>query len=362
VNDEREDLSSLYKGEVMTHFPDEWKPLDEQCFAQNSAVVDIDETWMDSRLQETPVIVALPKFDANRWYSLFTWNKEDIANEHRLSEICDACGMLGWNGKEFVLGAHLLHIPSPKINDSEKYKKLGWTPEHIRQLKKSSPYIDSIHDRVRAAAGWLICHSEFVEARNKLQQEWSRLRKDQRPALPLLRSNQLQQKHPETRKARESKKLQFHRCFDQFCDEWRINAMITWELPNPDGPKWPNNFFCREAIKEGSTLMDTPFHFAIQSQDETGKDVKRLHDDLAEKREFPDQSKWKTYAQLLRLSFWEVVLDQRYRSNSRVNRYVTIKVSLLAEILGLDQERVLKLRRTLSEFRRGKRTSLRGVR
>lgn len=327
------------------------------------SIREISPSWIESRSAEMDLIVGLPRLAELPWEKVFGLSEEDRDAEECFSSSCGQTGMLGisrgrWVNASFLDFANLFCAEILALTES-----LGWKQSDSHSLAEVQRSANDIRHRVLAAAGWLICQLEFRDQRNQLHHLWIQLAPKDRPPLPLWRSVDL----PETllddqKKITEPKSVEFLSRFDEFCAHWRILGMITWEHPHPDGPKWVNHHPSFRDALEGTVFRDTPFHFPLQTRDGLGKLTFEDHRRTTESRGFTDPSKWETYARLMRLSFWELVIDSRYANRKRSRGYVTQKVELLASLVNLSAERIKKLRRTLKQLQSGTRIDLNGWR
>jgi len=326
-------------------------------------ILEAAPSWLEARYRESPIIVALPKLDGIPWQTVFNCNPSDWNAERILTEACGYGQSLGINQHSFVESAFLFNASKFDPQLKNEMKQRGWTETDLEQLSQAEAKADNVRLRMRGAAGWIICQPGFLAERDELMEIWKQLEKNSHPELPLLRTIRLPQQPEETRKARSSERLEFQQQFDKFCDRWRLLGMITWDLPKIDGPKWTEHYPGRPMTLEGMTCQDTPFHFPLQSQDGLGELAKEEHDRLAEAHGFTDQSKWETYSQLLRLSFWEETIDRRYAENKQpIKGFLVNKITVLVRLLKLEEGRIVKLRKWSNQLRKGRRSSLTGVR
>ena len=135
--------------------------------------------------------------------------------------------------------------------------------------------------------------------------------------------------------------------------------MATWDLPVPDGPRWPDPLAGAGSDRPGRAVLDTPWHFPLREEDGLGPFVRREHDRLAREREVEDLMRSpETYGRLLEVDHWERVLRARDLDRRRPRGFVTAIENVLADLLGLQRETVQRLRKLLSARKAGR---LRGL-
>lgn len=327
------------------------------------SIREISPSWIERRSTEMDLIVGLPRLVELPWKKVFRFSQEDLAAEECFSSSCEQTGMLGISRGRWINAAFLSFATSFSEGILALTESLGWKKSDSQSLTVVPQSADHIRHRVLAAAGWLICQPEFLEERNALYQRWIQLAPEDRLPLPLWHSVDIPESLlKDKEQITEPKFVEFKTRFDEFCARWRILGMITWEHPHPDGPKWANHNPGFRDAPEGAVYRDTPFHFPLQVQDGLGKLSMEEHHRTAESRGFTDSSKWVTYAQITRLSFWEFVIDSRYLERGRARGFVTQKIELLEALLDLSAQRIEKLRRVLKQLRSGRRSDLHGWR
>lgn len=340
----------------------EWnKPLQE--FTKSH------EEWIQSRLVESEVIYSLPqKLLDHRIKSLFQISESEIRAEQDFSLLCSSTNAIGIVRGEFIRYRWLQpRIASVSALDPQITARLGWTEDQLECAAKETDARYDLDERISSAAGRLTCSPAFLAEREELKRLWKEIPLERRPWFPFFR----------TQKAESIDKLQtgfsaevsevdrrvgnFFGALNRFCDRWRITGFASWELPEIDGPKWPNDLSIALKEHDGPAPMDTPFHFPTKFSDPIGQILRENHRSEMNERGINDQSSWLTYQELFQIDFWENVIISRYASKSNKG-FVTRMTSFIAYVVELDIDRVKKLRTVISAFKQGKRSSLRGFR
>lgn len=220
--------------------------------------------------------------------------------------------------------------------------------------------------RWTAAAGRLTSHREFLADRDELRARWTKLSGNERPPLPLRSCLTLppdvDHEEWQLQDPLSAEESSFRDAFRSFCDQWQVDEMTTWELPVPRGPKWPLDSLGDAG--DGTVQLQTPWHFPLQSSDNVGAVAVAAHADLCVTRQVDDHDSWETYARLLPVSHWQTVCAERYpkKKNKRAKDFSARLNVLLAEVLGVTEERAKKLRSLLKALQSGRRTTLSGYR
>lgn len=333
-----------------------------------SILEEIAPGWLAARFEETDVIAALPRFhnedDGLRpiWCAALAvdLSKVETDAEQMLSRFCAGTGRLGLGRSKLV---EFRLEPAPPLSEAQ-LQRLGMDAGYFlgSRGQEAISYADDIHDRTIGAAGWMICQREFREQHDALRCQWQALASKHRPPLPLERVPRLATSPDGALRAGDSRTTAFWRNFNEFCDRWRLLGMVTWDLPNPDGPKWTEIVPGHPQLLEGQQLIDTPWHFPVEGKDGLGAILEGQHERQAAEHGFTEQSRWKMFSQLLKIDFWERAMRSRYTGRPRHRDEVKRLVGVLAELIGCDDERVKKLRKLLHSYQSGRRTSLGEVR
>ena len=311
--------------------------------------------WLEERKAESAVVYRLPRPAIDHLERFLCLRHADVEAERAFDQLC---GTQGVGVRDDRLIEYRWLSPRLDTPPREMMTDCGWTEAQIQTVLDQSSFLDSIACRLAASAGRLICNPKFLEERNRLRDVWSRLRFDQRPLLPLDRSPRFRSVPKDIDRVAVSRPLKkFFRDFDAFCDHWRLLGMATWDLPNPDGPKWPEPLSFAAPNDSDSHRMDTPWHFAVQAKDDLGRIAEERHRARAEEMGVVDHRKYEVYAHLLKIDHWERVIRGRYVDH-RPPGFITELEWILADLLPLKFERVGKIRKLRSSLIKGRRRSI----
>jgi hypothetical protein len=294
---------------------------------------------------------------------LFRLDDKCRGAELDLATVCDRNGAIGICEDRFIKYS-LLQPPLawPSHLDLSAFLELGWTQSDIAAVANLSNPTDKIHDRLRAAAGRLISMPAFLDARGRLRQAWRALPSSIRPLLPIARSGRTEAPEALGLELAPAAVAPFIQKFDEFCDEWHLLGMTTWDLPDVRGPNWVPGFADEDSLRRGDFTINTPWHFPVLNEDRLGGVLEDEHRRQAAERGIKDADSWASYSSLLDIYFWELVLCQRYSQQERVGKFKTGMESVLSKIVGLSVARIQKLRKWLHALQTGSLKTLQGKR
>jgi hypothetical protein len=284
--------------------------------------------------------------------------------EQAYSRLCNKCRAVAVIDNKPIAYRWLQSlIASPEEHFLQEMKAHGWTDEHLRQMKNVTGKTNDIAKRLVGSVGRLVCSPTFCAELEKLRRQWDSLPSDCRPRLPLARSMKVAHFVDGIQPvALTQEQTDFARAFDCFCDTWRICGMTTWDLPDVDGPKWPQPDLKSERQLSGRLTYDTPWHFRLLKEDGLGDLLRQEYEQVANLKGVDDLKKSCTYGHLFQIDFWDKVINRRYVDSPRRRGFVTAFTAIIAEIVNLDTERVQKLRKWRSALQGGKFRSLTGKR
>lgn len=337
--------------------------------------------WIGERQSESLDLFYIPPtVETNRGlHTLYGLSSAELGAEAAFASLCrrfhccgvELCSTNATNSINRWINFDRLDIWLPNPEDSlvEMCRDHGWDENALASVSIASVRVAGLSDRLPSIIGRLGCHPRFRNERDELRREWLQLPIRVRPPFPL-QSSQRIQRGTVPQALREELGLehtsnamsQFARRLDQFLEEWQLQSLETWELPKPQGPHWPDFRVSSDGHGAGTTRLSTPVRFPVLESDDIGRAAREQHQRAARECGIEDELKWRVYAELFRVGFWEQVLRQRYARASRARQFTTEMELVLGEIVGLSGERVRRLRRIRSSLISGSRTNLTGLR
>ncbi len=337
--------------------------------------------WIAERHSESLELFYIPPTaETNRGlHTLYALSSAELEAENAFASLCrrfhycgvELCSANATNPINRWINFDRLDIWLPNPEDSlvEMCRNHGWDEDTLASVSVASVRAAGLSDRLPSIVGRLCCDPRFRNEREELRTEWLQLPARERPPFPLqrihrIRSGNLPQVLQEELGLEHASDgmAQFARRLDQFLEEWQLQSLETWELPKPQGPHWPDFRESRDEHGAGTTRLSTPVRFPVLESDDIGRAAREQHQREARDCGIEDELKWKVYAELFRVGFWEQVLRQRYARASRARQFTTEMELVLGEIVGLSGERVRRLRRIRSSLVSGRRTNLTGLR
>jgi hypothetical protein len=319
--------------------------------------------WVSQQVAAYGVLHSLSPIHIDSALRLFRIDSQFETAERDFARLCDRHDSVGVCAGRFLKYPLLRpQLPWPSDHEFDGLLKAGWTQSDIDGVRSMADLTRDLNHRLRAAAGRLICMPAFLAHRDAVQRLWESLPITNRPELPIAHSRvSLAVANRHLVNADQSL-AEFTYRFGQFCDCWHLMGMASWELPNVQGPLWAAGLPPDALRTRGSVTVTTPWHFKVMRGDELGSFLEAEHRQQVAEHGIDDDESWQSYATLLEIFHWEIVLRSRYGSSQRKRGFFTQLETVLADMLSLSRDRVKVLRKRLRALRSGRLGSLRGLR
>lgn len=249
-----------------------------------------------------------------------------------------------------ALPVRYTHFQPPVVLPSaNQLKEMGLAFDQTK-MKEAAAKADDLQLRNKGYVGRLLTDLPFLQARDDLRDVWLALPEWERPGFPLARTTiPLALSTPSV--------ADFQVRLDEFCDRYGLQAMATWELPDPVGPllgggPWPSHILkCRQVV------IALPSHFPIMDKDELLEMIRSQQQaHIREAGLDPTcigPRSMETYARLLEIDHYERVVIGRYGRRPRPKGFVTQLNEAIMDQLDIGPDHLRTLRKALAAFKRG---------
>lgn len=188
---------------------------------------------------------------------------------------------------------------------------------------------------------------------------------DERP-YPIARSVRLPVPPREAQPARRTV-AEFQQDLNEFLDLWGLMGMLTWDLPQPQGPLLPAPVTADSpAMPKHGLHIVLPLHYPLTGTDDLLRQIRQqqvyLARDLGVDTSMAGLPHYEAYGQMLEVHLLELAIRSRYGKPGQRRGLVTVMEAVMAETLKRSVDQVQKLRKAISACRAGKRASVRWLR
>ncbi|MFV1964007.1 MAG: hypothetical protein ACC628_01190 [Pirellulaceae bacterium] len=208
--------------------------------------------------------------------------------------------------------------------------------------------------------GWLVTDPEFGERKDELAERWTTLDGTERP-FPIERAVKVDKSLKETKIARGI--ADFQPDLEAFLDRWGLTRMVTWDIPEPQGPMLPVPLSAdAQAMPEHGLHIVLPIHYPLTGTDDLLRQIRQQQIELAKEANLDPSvaglPHFEAYARIFDVDLFEKTIRSRYDKPGRNRGLVTVMEHAIAETLGISVNQVQKLRKAISACRRGKRSAV----
>jgi hypothetical protein len=262
-----------------------------------------------------------------------------------------------WNN--IFIGATYLDRP-PDPPDPVP-KGLNWSGEQRMSGNALAGMTDSIAVRLKGYVGWLVTHPEFIRQRDTLASEWHALAEELRP-YPIVRLLVVPE-HPAGGRCVSKALAAYQRALNAFLDLWGLTRMLTWGLPEPQGPMLPACLPAdAPAIPKHGLHLVLPAHYPLTGTDNLLLQIQQQQVALAQEQGIDSSAAglphFGVYGHMLEVDLLEQTIRSRYGRPKSPPGLVTALEHSIAEAMELSVDQVQRLRKGISACRKGRRATV----
>ncbi|MDB5311567.1 MAG: hypothetical protein JWO38_5769 [Gemmataceae bacterium] len=328
-----------------------------------AALGDRYPDWARALPTEDPVY-AIPYEVIGGLALAHVFGERGLEAEREFSQVCRDQRIVGVWGPHTV-AYHLLtrtpFRPDQLPLDHPVFRNSGWGPRELGLLQTATGRADAAADRLPGVVGWLLTEPSFLTERDGLRAEYLALPAEYRPSFPLGRVVVLDNPG-ENRTELPPTAAAFAGSLRRFLDRWGLTRLVTWDLPDPQGPLLPDPLPAGAPARPAHGVhLYVPIHYPLQGDDDLLRRVREFQRqqaiELGLAPGFGAIAHHAQYAQMFRL----IHLDRAVRSRfaGRIPRGLVSAIEAAAAAsLGISGESVRRLRNWVRICRAGQRATI----
>ena len=284
------------------------------------------------------------------------------AAEYAFQSVCDAVNAIGfWSSKPI---SYPCFRPPGSLIDSSEMQRLGWSRSQQRKVEAGIRRSENIWRRLKGYAGWLVLNPAYSQHRLEIERLYREISSTDRPDFPLHRAFAVPTPLAGTQQV-GVRVSGFYQQLGDFLDHWGLVKLVTWDLPEPQGPLIPAPVGVNSpAMPRHGLHIVLPMHYPLTGEDLLLEEILRQQKDLAAKvgldADAAGLPRFEVYGSLFDVYWLEKTVRNRY--GPQAGGFLTRLEEAMAESLGLRLDYVQKLRRGISAIRRGKGASIKWLR
>jgi hypothetical protein len=286
---------------------------------------------------------------------------ETVEIEREFTSVCDDYRAIGvWSEKP--ISYERLSPPVPLLS-REVMEDQGWSRSEQLSYRRARDVLDQADRRLLGVPGWLLTEPSYLSQVADLKAQWTSLPARERPTFPLGRAL-LVQCLPVDAVPASNSLAKFSMTCREFLDRWGLVRLVTWDLPDPQGPFLPSPLpVDAPASPTHGIHIFLPLHYSVQENDALVQQILSFQRQLAQQLGI-DQSLaglryHESYSRMFSVLQLEQVIRSRFPSGRRVPGQIAAMEHAMAAALRVSLSSVQEYRKAISACRRGKRASVR---
>jgi hypothetical protein len=276
-------------------------------------------------------------------------------SEKEFTNLCTRHKVVGvWHG-QMVRYDYLL-LDEPTLTGSQVNRRSN---AHVRKDSAVDRRIAEVRSRLRGVAGWLLTDPTFGADLAAVRAAWEALPLLERPLFPLTRARRAMAPPPDAVPADQAMSS-FAENFHKLMDRWGLMRLITWDLPEPQGPFLPSTVPpLAQAMPQHGVHLVLPIHYPVMRDDALLQVVQEQQQTLASSlgidESFAGVPHHEVYDHIFRLLHLERAMRARVRPGQSLRGLVdTIRQATVKE-LDISEGYFDKLRKGINNCHRGRR-------
>ena len=307
--------------------------------------------------------------------------------EREFTRICNEQAIVGIGFQRTIVFPLLSGRPHPIKTiplDDFDLQKLGWLKEGLGALEAASKRAGVASDRLLGVVGWLLTEPAFLKERDRLREAYLALPSIEQPPFPLgrfavpispevratlpptfSRTEVVVKTDPKARTDVLPTTIAFSASLNQFLDKWGLTGMASWDLPNPQGPLFPDALPVNSTARPAHGIhVYVPVHYPLQHDDELLHQVREFQRQQAVELELPKEfagiAHHAQYAQMFRILHLEQAIRSRFSTQPR--GLVSAVEGAAYDEIGISVSSIQRLRKWTTTCRAGDRATIRKLR
>lgn len=288
-------------------------------------------------------------------------SEQESVRESAFTGLCNEFKSIGcWMGQP-VTSTWLVRPDPLPSDESLRSPPLNWTRSQIGQAHQLVKRAEDSVLRLIGYMGWLVTDPVFIECRDELAERWMALDAKHRP-FPIQRAITVGER-PEGTEIVAGPVAQYQRDLEAFLDRWGLMRMVTWDIPEPQGPLLPALLSAdAQAMPQHGLHIVLPVHYPLTATDDLLRQIQEQQAQLAVQAKVDPSMAglrhYKVYAQMFDVFLLEMIIRSRCERPSGNRGLVTTMEFVIAKTLDMSVGQVQKHRKAISACKRGQRSTV----
>jgi hypothetical protein len=283
-------------------------------------------------------------------------DKDSESAERAFLDLCQNMSAIGaWSGRPIHYS--LFNRPS-KESAIALFPFTGWSEKEQNDALKLIEKADKRFPRTKGVVGWLLTEPQFVSELAAVRSDWEELSAKQRPEFPLRRLAAV--------RSGGERLFEFGRKLFEFLNRWGLIGLVTWDLPEPQGPLLPSPLAPDAlASPRHGILLYLPLHYPLRGDDELLEQIRAIQQQNARELHIPESlaglPHHVAYGKMFDILFLERAVRSRFGGTAPKGLADAIE-NAAVETTALAREQVHRYRKTIARCLKGKRDKIKWLR
>lgn len=279
-------------------------------------------------------------------------------SEREFTELCNRHKVIGVWDEQMVRYEYLL----PDLPPIRAKQVPAGYESYLRALAAAEDKSKATRSRLRGVAGWLLTEPSFLREVAAVREKWEALATAARPTFPLTRALRVDSPPPGSTPA-DTATSSYAAAFHDLMDRWGLMTLVTWDLPEPQGPLLPTLLPPgAQAMPRHGVQLVVPIHYPLKGDDDLLHKVQEQQQMLARTlgidETFAGVPHHEPYDYIFRL----IHLDRAMRARVPAGRSVRGLVGLIEraamDVLKISKDYFDKLCKGMRKCLRGERAEV----
>lgn len=286
-----------------------------------------------------------PFFDASSTQAEIAFTK--FCNNHQTLGV--------WNGNRIDY-PWLTPLANPT---ADKVSNIPWLkdPRLAKEINSVMDRLEHSRERMKGIAGWLMTDQQFLGQLRKLKRKHEAIDRSSRPIFPLQRSVV----HLPTADS-DGNASNFLVSFQAFCNSYGLAKLVTWDLPEPQGPFFSDPLPANTPARpEKGLYLFIPIAYPVTGNDDLLSMISQKQVELAQNYEVDERlakiRAHRSFSKAFEIDFLEKAIRSRFMQEPW--GLVSVIQASVSEAIQQKESHVKQLRTEIAARKNGRPKNVR---
>lgn len=243
-------------------------------------------------------------------------DEKEATSEEAFTQLCDNYQSVGvWNGTP--ISCALLKPPAHPLSAITSLMPWWNDAANAAELNALTDRLAQTRERLKGIAGWLMTDHSFLSQLAELKQEYEAINVSKRPVFPLTRTVVAYGSKSDSKTAKG-----FHSSLVNFFNRFGLMQLVTWELPEPQGPYFSDPLPANSPARpERGLYLYIPLSYPVTRNDDLLEMISRRQLEMARSLKMDERlarlTSHVTYSHAFAIDFLDRAIQSRFKTEPR---------------------------------------------